>query len=203
VTTGDDVGIRAEMLLADPDGCKFTVERSVHPGGPFAFESVAEAAGSPLVERLFALDGVVHVIVAGSVVNVTKRVDASWAALKPAVAGAIRAHLRSGIPAILEDVQGAGQPRSAAAVRAAVERLVEREVNPSLARHGGRISVAGLQGSTLYVAMSGGCQGCAASSLTLRAGFELMVKRVAPEIAAVVDTTDHEAGTVPYYARFS
>ena len=47
--------------------------------------------------------------------------------------------------------------------------------------------------------MSGGCQGCAASQLTLRRGFEVKVRRVAPEIVDMVDMTDHEAGKKPFY----
>ena len=48
------IGIRAELSLADPDTCKFTVSRSLHPGGPFFFGNKERAAGSPLGERLFA-----------------------------------------------------------------------------------------------------------------------------------------------------
>jgi len=48
------ITIRAETSQADPDTCKFTVSRTVHPGGPFFFDSKDRASGSPLVERLFA-----------------------------------------------------------------------------------------------------------------------------------------------------
>ena len=66
------ITIRVETSLADPDTCKFTVSRTVHPGGPFFFDSKEQAAGSPLVERLFALSGVAHVLVAETVVTVGK-----------------------------------------------------------------------------------------------------------------------------------
>jgi len=56
-------------------------------------------------------------------------------------------------------------------------------------------------GKSTVAAMSGGCQGCAASNVTLRQGFEVMVRRVAPEIADIVDTTDHAAGAKPFYGR--
>jgi hypothetical protein len=46
-----------------------------------------------------------------------------------------------------------------------------------------------------------GCQGCAASKVTLRQGFEVMVRGVAPEIEDIVDTTDHAAGNTPFYRR--
>ena len=51
----------------------------------------------------------------------------------------------------------------------------------------------------LFITMSGGCQGCASSQVTLRQGFEVMVKRVAPEITEVVDAADHAAGPQPFY----
>jgi len=47
--------------------------------------------------------------------------------------------------------------------------------------------------------MSGGCQGCASSQVTLRQGFEVMLKRVGPEIEEIVDTTNHTAGKQPFY----
>ena len=53
----------------------------------------------------------------------------------------------------------------------------------------------------LFITMSGGCQGCASSQVTLRQGFEVMVKRVAPEIVEIVDATDHAAGKNPFYQR--
>lgn len=66
------ITIRAETSVADPDTCKFTVSRTVHPGGPFFFHAKELAAGSPLVERLFTLPGVAHVLVAENVVTVGK-----------------------------------------------------------------------------------------------------------------------------------
>jgi len=57
-----------------------------------------------------------------------------------------------------------------------------------------RISIVDVTDASLFVTMSGGCQGCAASQLTLRRGFSVKVRRVAPEIVDIVDTTDHTAG---------
>ena len=61
---GQPISIRAETSLTDPDTCKFTVSRSLHPGGPFFFGNKERAAGSPLGERLFALPGVANVLIA-------------------------------------------------------------------------------------------------------------------------------------------
>lgn len=196
------VSIRAESSLADPDTCKFTVSRAVHPGGPFFFENREQAAGSPLVERLFELPGVVHVLVAGNVVTVGKESNTAWSALNASIGAVIRSQLLTGICAILESPQRAGASnRSDAEVRAAVQGLLDREVNRSIASHGGQISIVDVRAGTLLITMSGGCQGCTASQVTLKEGLELMVRRVAPEIVDIVDTTDHASGTKPFYPQ--
>ena len=196
------ITIRAETLLADPDACKFTVSRTVHPGGPFFFDDRERAGGSPLVERLFALPGVAHVLVADNVVTVGKEPSTSWSGLKSAIGTGIRTQLLTGAPAILEASRNAStQERTDAESRAVVQELLDREINRSIAAHGGRISIVDVRDGSLFIAMSGGCQGCAASQVTLRQGFEVMVRKVAPEIVNIVDTTDHVAGNTPFYPR--
>jgi Fe-S cluster biogenesis protein NfuA len=196
------ITIRAETLLADPDTFKFTVSRTVHPGGPFFFENKERAGGSPLVERLFALLGVAHVLVTENVVTVWKEPSASWSGLTAAIGTAIRTQLLTGVPAILQSPRNASTGRRPdAEIRAVVQELLDKEVNRSIAGHGGQISIVDVQDGNLFIAMSGGCQGCAASQVTLRQGFEVMVRGVAPEIVDIVDTTDHASGKNPFYDR--
>ena len=196
------ITIRAETSVADPDTCKFTVSRTVHPGGPFFFHAKELAAGSPLAERLFALPGVVHVLVAENVVAVGKNPGASWSALKPEIGSVIRVQLVTGVPAILEVPRTAGAlGRTDAEIRTVIQELLDRQVNRAIAAHGGQISIVDVRDGNLSIAMNGGCKGCAASQVTLRQGFELMVRRVAPEIVDIVDTTDHAAGKNPFYRR--
>ena len=58
-----------------------------------------------------------------------------------------------------------------------------------------------MEDTTVYLRMSGGCQGCAASAATLREGVERMLRAALPQIGRIVDVTDHEAGDNPFYAR--
>jgi len=196
------ITIRAEPSQLDSALCKFTVSHTVHPGGPFFFDSPQRAAGSPLIERLFQIPGIATVLVSDNIVTVGKNSETSWLQLMKPVGGAIREQLLSGVPTILErrasEVSGG---RSDPEIRRVVEELLEREVNPSVASHGGKISVVDVKDATLYIAMSGGCQGCAASQVTLKQGVEVMVRRVVPEVRAIIDATDHAAGTSPYYNR--
>ena len=196
------ITIRAETSLADRDSCKFTVSKSVHPGGPFFYDSREQAAGSPLIERLFKLTGVARVLVSDNVVTIGKQKGAAWEDLKSRIGEIIRAQLLTGVRAILEatQVSSSGQ-RSDDEIRHAVQHLLDREINPSIAAHGGKISIAGVKNGNLYITMSGGCQGCAGSQVTLRQGFELMVRRVAPEVVDIIDTTDHDSGISPFYKQ--
>jgi Fe-S cluster biogenesis protein NfuA len=196
------ITIRAEPSQLDSALCKFTISQPVHPGGPFFFDSAQRASGSPLIERLFQIPGIASVLVSDNIVTVGKSSETSWLQLMKPVGAAIREQLLSGVPTILErrasEVSGG---RSDPEIRRVVEELLEREVNPSVASHGGKISVVDVKDATLYIAMSGGCQGCAASQVTLKQGVEVMVRRVVPEVRAIIDATDHAAGTQPYYNR--
>ena len=108
----------------------------------------------------------------------------------------------TGVPAILEmAVHASAQGRSDAELGVIVQQLLDKEVNRSIANHGGKISIVDVRQGKLFISMSGGCQGCASSQVTLRQGFEVMVKRVAPEIVEIVDATDHAAGKKPFYQR--
>ena len=196
------ITIKAETAIADPDTCKFTVSTIVQAGGPFFFTDTVQAASAPLAATLFALPGVASVLIADNTVSVSKSTDTSWQTLKAAIGAAIRTQLLSGVPAVLATAVAAqAQGRSNEIVREIVQDILDREVNRSIASHGGAISIVDLREGQLYVRMSGGCQGCASSEATLKQGFEVMVKRAAPEITAIIDVTDHQSGQKPYYSR--
>jgi Fe/S biogenesis protein NfuA len=79
--------------------------------------------------------------------------------------------------------------------------VLEQQVNPSIAAHGGRADLVALdeEKKTAYVKLSGGCQGCAMSRMTLTQGIETMLKEAIPELANVLDVTDHASGLDPFY----
>ncbi len=81
--------------------------------------------------------------------------------------------------------------------------ILEEQVNPSIAGHGGRADLVALDADSgvAYLALSGGCQGCAMSRATLSQGIEVALKDGLPEILEVVDVTDHATGANPYYAN--
>src|SRR6478735_8478909 len=80
-----------------------------------------------------------------------------------------------------------------------VQQLLDQQINPSLASHGGFATLVEVRDSTAVVTMGGGCQGCAVSAVTLREGIQKAILEHVPEITEVVDTTDHDAGENPFY----
>ena len=80
-----------------------------------------------------------------------------------------------------------------------VQAVLDKAINPALASHGGFTALVGVEDTRVFVTMGGGCQGCAASAMTLRDGIRTMLMESLPEISDVVDVTDHEAGENPFY----
>jgi Fe/S biogenesis protein NfuA len=80
--------------------------------------------------------------------------------------------------------------------------VLDAQVNPSIASHGGRADLVALdeEAKVAYIKMSGGCQGCAMSRMTLTQGIETALREALPELTAVRDVTDHASGENPFYA---
>lgn len=80
-----------------------------------------------------------------------------------------------------------------------VQDVLDRQVNPGVASHGGYVDLIEVRDGTAYIQLGGGCQGCAQVDVTLGQGIRVAILAAVPEVHAVVDTTDHAAGTNPYY----
>ena len=80
-----------------------------------------------------------------------------------------------------------------------VVQVLAQQVNPSIAAHGGRVVLVAVEQGTAYLRLSGGCQGCAMATVTLSQGIETTILQAVPEITSVVDVTDHQSGTNPYF----
>jgi len=81
----------------------------------------------------------------------------------------------------------------------AIQDLLDSNINPSVAGHGGHISLIDIDGARAYIRMEGGCQGCGMADVTLKQGVQVEIQKVVPTIREVLDVTDHAGGTNPYY----
>ena len=83
----------------------------------------------------------------------------------------------------------------------AVQEVLDRQINPGVGSHGGMVTLVEVRDGAAYLRFGGGCQGCAAVDVTLKHGVETAIRAAVPQVTAIVDATDHDAGTNPYYAH--
>jgi Fe-S cluster biogenesis protein NfuA len=80
-----------------------------------------------------------------------------------------------------------------------VEKLLDEQIRPALAAHGGNVELLDIDNNKVFVKLSGGCQGCSSSQATLSDGIARLIKQHFPDIEDVVDLTDHDNGENPYF----
>lgn len=105
--------------------------------------------------------------------------------------------INPGVPAEILEL-GVEGPLGAVAVV-----VLEDQINPSIAQHGGRADLVAMdeEKRIAYIKLSGGCQGCAMSRMTLTQGIETMLREALPELEKVLDVTDHASGDNPFYTN--
>ena len=81
----------------------------------------------------------------------------------------------------------------------AVAEVIEDQVNPVVATHGGHVDLVGIDDGKALIAFGGGCQGCGMVDVTLKQGVEEMITDSVPGVTDGVDVTNHEEGTNPFY----
>lgn len=194
----DKIPVTAQVHPANPRVCLFTVGRPLYPGDSYNCASAEMAKGSPLMEALFALQGVAQVWVMDDRLTVEKESAEDWPVFGKRVAKTVRDVLRAEKgPLVAPHRNRTGLEEH---IRKRAREVLESEINPSLAAHGGRVDVADVQGTSVKVIMSGGCQGCGSAAVTMRQGVEKSLMTLVPEISEIIDATDHAAGTNPYFS---
>ena len=194
--TEQEIKITAQ-LFPDPDVCIFRVDRPVFPGGAFDCKSKEAAAGSPLLEALFELKGIREVFVTGDSITISKDSEEEWQVLGREVGRTIRELIKSGKQLVADDAKQPVPPDDE--IKRIVDEMFENEINPAIASHGGFVECVAVKDGQVMLRLSGGCQGCASSSMTLRHGIERSIRDRIPGVGEVVDVTDHSAGVNPYY----
>lgn len=192
------IAIKARVEKGE-DSCCFLVDRPVFDGFSAWFPVKGKAAQSPLAEKLFAIEGVESVLIHDFTVTITRHPSqrGSWEGMARNVGGVIREHLLSGQPVITEAYLQSIPPEDE--IRRRVQEAIDTEINPGIAAHSGVITLTGVKGNTVTINMGGGCQGCAASAITLKEGIHRTFREAVPQLGAILDDTDHSAGTNPYY----
>ena len=136
---------------------------------------------------------------------VTLEVTGSPGAVFP-LASRIEALIRAAVPGITAVrlvAPGAGAagspPEAGESLAEAARRVLDAEVNPAIAAHRGHVTVAGAADGWIRIRLEGGCQGCSLAEVTIRQGIEPLLRARLPAMTGLIDVTDHEAGTEPFF----
>jgi Fe/S biogenesis protein NfuA len=93
-------------------------------------------------------------------------------------------------------------PGADASVAERIQHVLDSEVNPNLASHGGRCTLVSFEADgTAVLRFGGGCHGCGMVDVTLREGVGRTLRERIPEVTGVRDATDHSTGEAPYIRR--
>jgi Fe-S cluster biogenesis protein NfuA len=174
----------------NPATLKFLPGRSVLEHGTLDLRDPAEAAKSPLAERLFGIAGINGVFFGSDFIAVSKSAG-EWPQLKPAILGAIMEHFMSGAP-LLQESEAAASPQedeffepADADTVATIKELIETRVRPAVANDGGDITFRGFRDGVVYLDMKGACSGCPSSTATLRHGIQNLLRHYIPDVVEV------------------
>jgi Fe-S cluster biogenesis protein NfuA len=192
----DDIKITGEPSRSG-DRCAFLVDRPVLPGDSAFFGDPDLAARhSPLAAELLGIPGIESALLAENTVTVNAAHQVDWPAL--GIGHVIRRHLHAGGPIVSAEFFDSLPSESD--LKWAIGDLLDREINPAVAQHGGWVELIDVKRNNVYLRLGGGCQGCGAADVTLKQGIEKAIRGLAPSVGEILDTTDHASGRNPYYA---
>jgi Fe-S cluster biogenesis protein NfuA len=136
----------------------------------------------------------------------TLEVTGSPGAVLP-LASRIEALIRAAVPQITVVrlvTPGTGPagapPDTAGGLAGAARRILDAEINPAIAAHRGHVAIAGVVDGWIRIRLEGGCQGCSLAEVTIRQGIEPLLRARLPAMTGLVDVTDHQAGTQPFFS---
>lgn len=195
----DRLQIDSEIDRRDPNLCRFTSPRTLYVGAR-TIETKESTADLPLAQKIMDLDGVRTIQLIGHLLVVHKSADRNWDDLIRELEFVLTSYLISGEALTPDDVEQQ-MMLIGRSTREKVQYLIDAQINPGVAEHGGSVQVVEVNDDKVYLRLHGGCQGCSAADFTLKQGIEAIVKRAVPEIQQVIDLTNHSAGLSPYYRR--
>ena len=197
----------------EPNAIKLRAENMLLPMGKnMSFTIGDDTTPSPLAKELLSIDGVTSVKMDAYAVETTFHDEADWEVLGKTVETTIQEFIISGQPVYQSNQdeektmnkkfsfgfkEVKGRPREEQ--MKIVESLLEKEINPAVAAHGGYFNLIDIKDNNVYVELGGGCQGCGMATVTLKQGVETRLREALPEMDTLIDVTDHASGNDPYY----
>jgi Fe/S biogenesis protein NfuA len=196
--------IVSEALEQEPESASLALWLEVRgvQDGAFVYDLFFQATSDAAQEDEVHTDGDVEVVVTAGSVDRLRGARLEWS--EEGDGGLVLVNPNTPTP---EEASPGVPPEVLAAgitgpLALRVVSVLEQAVNPSIASHGGRADLLALdtEEGIAYLRLSGGCQGCAMSQMTLKQGIETTLLEEVPELTRVIDVTDHGGGENPFYS---
>lgn len=165
------------------------------------FEQVTQVCNAHIRPTIQDRGGDIDVLVQDKSVNIA--VSGSPGALVPLrswISGVLKHYVPQIEEVRFEKDAFVKETQTHKAVGEGLEQFINDKINPALSAHGGIIHLEDYTGGVIRLRFAGRCQGCAMAEVTLRQGVEILVREQFPEITTIMDVTDHELGTDPYFS---
>ena len=201
LTVTDTALAKVLDLRADepaPESMALCIEISGTSGDAYTYDMYFQPISDILADAWTGMqDGLTIVVPATSVANMVGSVlDLNSNLMAGGMS--IRNPNRPPVPKSSPTITGP-PPDLSGDVAQRVIQVLDAQINPSIAAHGGHADLVAVTDGAAYLRLSGGCAGCGMAAVTLSQGIEVAIKQSVPEIVRIVDVTDHASGTNPYY----
>jgi Fe/S biogenesis protein NfuA len=184
---------------ASPESLALWIEVSGTSGGSYTYDMYFQEANDARADDWTGEQGGLTLVVPAE--SAPKMVGSVLDLNRDLLAGgmSIRNPNVPPLPAPASPAMAGPPPDLSGDVAQRVIQVLDHQINPSIAAHGGRADLVAVDDGAAYLRLSGGCAGCGMAAVTLSQGIEVAIKESVPEVVRIVDVTDHAAGTNPYY----
>ncbi|HXZ82903.1 MAG TPA: NifU family protein [Acidimicrobiales bacterium] len=184
--------LEARAAEKDPESLALFVEVTGSTNGAYVYEMWFEALADAAPRDVLCRNDELTVVVGGDSVDKVR-----GASLALGEEGLVM--LNPNTPPVAPAAAAIPEGDMTSPLARSVIAVLEEQVNPQIAFHGGRADLVAVDEGVAYLRLSGGCQGCGLAAVTLGQGITLAIRQAVPEIVDVVDVTSHQDGRNPYF----
>ncbi len=200
--------LKIQATLASSNMVLFSLSETILEKNKTLCQTKQQAIGAPLLEKIFELDSVEEIFVNEDSLRVKFKEGADLKSAAADVGKRTRELWNSGAEMVPSSYLSANtQVEEELFISEAAQSDIGKEINkvltdtitPSLASHGGHVTLVDLKDGFIHLSFGGGCQGCSQVSTTVKDGVEKILIDQFPEFKGVMDVTNHSKGENPYY----
>lgn len=200
--------LKIQASLASSNMVLFSLSESILPKNKVLCQNLQSAIGAPLLENLFKLGYLEEVFINDDSMRVKFAEKADLKVGAGEVGKILRSTWDSGSEVIPLTFLKSNTPvKEEVFTSEATKSVIGKQINtiltdtvaPSLAAHGGHVTLVDIKDGYIHLSFGGGCQGCSQVSTTVKDGVEKVLLQNFPELKGVLDVSDHASGDNPYY----